>query len=228
MINACALSFLAAFVDTAGFIALFGLFTAHVTGNFVLIGAALVHRDAEVIAKLLSLPMFMIAVALAFWCDRALRRRPGRSRATALLAGEAAVLGVALIALATMTPPAGADSPTSLVVGLILVFAMGLQNALMRLGLSSLPPTTVMTGNVTQAVLDCMILWTHDRDGEAEASKRLRRMVPLILCFTAGAAMAALGTATAGLHCLWLAVAIALALAWRYREVDRAEWVAKA
>ena len=36
------LALTAGFVDTVGFIALFGLFTAHVTGNFVLIGASLV------------------------------------------------------------------------------------------------------------------------------------------------------------------------------------------
>ena len=53
-------------------------------------------------------------------------------------------------------------------------------------------------------------------------------MIPLILSFTAGAALAALGTATVGLHCLWLAAVIALVLAWRYREADRAELVAKA
>src|SRR5689334_8131754 len=36
------LSFNGGFVDTAGFIGLQGLFTAHVTGNFVTLGASLV------------------------------------------------------------------------------------------------------------------------------------------------------------------------------------------
>ena len=35
------LSFTAGYVDTAGFLALQGLFTAHVTGNFVTLGASL-------------------------------------------------------------------------------------------------------------------------------------------------------------------------------------------
>ena len=57
---AALLSFVAGYVDTVGFIALFGLFTAHVTGNFVLIGASFVAgTDGGVIAKLLALPVFL-------------------------------------------------------------------------------------------------------------------------------------------------------------------------
>ena len=57
------LAFTAGFVDTCGFIALFGLFTAHVTGNFVLIGAAIADPHQGLIGKLLALPVFVAVVA---------------------------------------------------------------------------------------------------------------------------------------------------------------------
>src|ERR1700680_1663630 len=53
------------YVDTAGFLALQGLFTAHVTGNFVTFGAAIVLGTSGAAAKLLGLPTFCIAVILA-------------------------------------------------------------------------------------------------------------------------------------------------------------------
>ena len=39
------------YVDTAGFLALHGLFTTHVTGNFVTLGAALVQGTSGAVAK---------------------------------------------------------------------------------------------------------------------------------------------------------------------------------
>jgi uncharacterized membrane protein YoaK (UPF0700 family) len=47
------LSFVGGFVDVVGFIALFGLFTAHVTGNFIMLGLEMVHATKLAIAKLL-------------------------------------------------------------------------------------------------------------------------------------------------------------------------------
>src|ERR1700686_1806948 len=56
------LSLNAGFVDTAGFLALQGLFTAHVTGNFVTLGASLALGTSGAIAKLLALPVFCVVV----------------------------------------------------------------------------------------------------------------------------------------------------------------------
>ncbi len=60
-----ALSFVSGFVDTAGFVALFNLFTAHVTGNLVLAGAAFIAsgEHGTLWGKLLMLPVFVISVA---------------------------------------------------------------------------------------------------------------------------------------------------------------------
>lgn len=51
------------FVDTAGFLGLAGLFTAHVTGNFVTLGAALVHGSHGIVGKILALPEFILVIA---------------------------------------------------------------------------------------------------------------------------------------------------------------------
>ena len=59
------LTFNAGFLDTAGYLGLQGLFTAHVTGNFVTLGAALVFGTHRVIGKVLALPEFIIVLVWA-------------------------------------------------------------------------------------------------------------------------------------------------------------------
>jgi uncharacterized membrane protein YoaK (UPF0700 family) len=61
-----AIEFNAGFVDTAGFLGLQGLFTAHVTGNFVTLGAALVFGTQGIIAKLIALPEFLIVIVVVW------------------------------------------------------------------------------------------------------------------------------------------------------------------
>src|SRR6201746_2818607 len=69
------LSLNAGFVDTAGFLALQGLFTAHVTGNFVTLGASLVLGTSGAVAKLLALPVFCLVVIATRLLSSALLRR---------------------------------------------------------------------------------------------------------------------------------------------------------
>ncbi|MGA7664870.1 MAG: DUF1275 family protein, partial [Pseudolabrys sp.] len=72
---AALLSFNGGFVDTVGFLGLSGLFVAHVTGNFVTLGAALVLGSHGILNKILALPEFIAVIALARLAGGALRRR---------------------------------------------------------------------------------------------------------------------------------------------------------
>jgi uncharacterized membrane protein YoaK (UPF0700 family) len=211
------LSFVAAFVDTACFIGLFGLFTAHVTGNFVLIGAALVSGDGAILAKLLALPVFVVAVGATALADRWLHAR-GRPALAPLLTVQALTLAAALLAVSTLPTPQAAHDAGALAAGLLAVAAMGVQNALIRLELPALPPSTVMTGNLTQFVIDAVSARPAGSPGADPATgQRLRHLAPGLLAFTLGAAAAALCIAGLGLLALALPTLLCGVLAWRLR-----------
>src|SRR5262244_1317940 len=59
------LSVIAGMVDVIGFLSL-GIFTAHVTGNIVVIGALVVRHGRVNLAQILAIPVFIVAVA-ATW-----------------------------------------------------------------------------------------------------------------------------------------------------------------
>jgi len=63
------LSIIAGSVDAIGFLGLGGLFTAHVTGNLVILAAHLVSDSGAPVAPLLSVPVFVatLALQLRFW-----------------------------------------------------------------------------------------------------------------------------------------------------------------
>ena len=57
------LCFVAGYVDSYTYLALFGLFAAQVTGSFVIAGAELVTHDYGIAGKLLAIVAFVVAAA---------------------------------------------------------------------------------------------------------------------------------------------------------------------
>lgn len=188
---AALLSFNGGFVDTAGFLGLAGLFTAHVTGNFVTLGAALVMGTHGIIGKVFALPAFVLTIALARLAGSALRAR--QLPVLRILLGAEVALLFAFFALAvTFGPFANADSPTALLTGFAGIAAMALQNAVQRVHLSALPPTTLMTGSTTQATIDAVDLLTGTDPNKAAAIRtRFGALALSILYFAAGCALSA-------------------------------------
>jgi len=123
------LGYISGFVDTLGFIALFALFPAHITGNFAALAAT----------------------------------------------------------------------------------AMAVQNTAARTSLAGLPPTTVMTGNLMQIIVDLLdVLHGH---GAVEAKRaRLANLVSLMLSFSAGAITGAVDYLTIGFRALVAPILAALTL----------------
>jgi uncharacterized membrane protein YoaK (UPF0700 family) len=199
---AALLSFTGGFVDTAGFLGLQGLFTAHVTGNFVTLGATLVLGTHGAIAKLLALPEFVLVVALVSIAADLFARR--QWPAVPLLLSTKVVLLVAFFALAvTLGPFPDSDAPAALVTGFAGVAAMGVQNAVQRIHLASLPPGTLMTGNTTQAVLDAVALIRGAKPDQAGTVRgRFNRMLAAVAWFAGGCALAATLYAWVGFWCL--------------------------
>src|SRR5712672_779864 len=65
------LSVIAGMVDVIGYLSL-GLFTAHITGNLVVIAALLVRGGPPHMAQILAVPVFVVAVAGVWWVAKAL------------------------------------------------------------------------------------------------------------------------------------------------------------
>lgn len=216
---AALLSFNDGFVDTVGFLGLSGLFVAHVTGNFVTLGAALVLGSHGILNKILALPEFIAVIALARLAGGVARRR-GWPALRIMLTTEVILLAAFFGLAVTFGPFENADRPLALLTGFAGIAAMALQNALQRVHLASLPPTTLMTGSTTQATIDAVDLLAGTAAGDAPAVRtRLSRMAMSVLLFAAGCAAGALLFWLAGFWCLAVPVIVgAIAAAMRLAE----------
>jgi uncharacterized membrane protein YoaK (UPF0700 family) len=217
------LSLNAGFVDTAGFLALQGLFTAHVTGNFVTLGASLALGTSGAVAKLLALPVFCAVVIATGLFGTWLSNRS--MRPFDVLLGIKVVLLIGGAALAIRFGPFhDGDSREAILTGMVLVAAMAIQNAVNRVHLGSDPPSTVMTGTTTQIMLD-LADGLYARTGEAaRPTSRLARMSTNIVVFALGCGAAALLFVRFGVWCFVVPPVLAvLSLALRLAESPKAD-----
>jgi uncharacterized membrane protein YoaK (UPF0700 family) len=225
------LSAVAGYVDAAGFLSLFGLLPAHMTGDLVWAGAAVGHRaDVGWMLRVAMMVLFIASVAVAAVAARVVRRR-GQSPLASLLLLMTLALGVFWAAGTTLGPLInGPEALATLFISGAGVVAMGLQNALMREALGKLCPTTVMTGNLTQVTMELVELVFTSFDAPArrpdlrrkEATARLKRFGLPIAAFTAGALAGTFATTSFGFQSLAVPTLASLALTLHSFRVARA------
>jgi uncharacterized membrane protein YoaK (UPF0700 family) len=225
------LSFVAGYVDSYTYLALFGLFVAQVTGSFVIAGAEVVQHDSGAIGKLLAMLAFVAAAAITAALI-ALARERGHTPMPQMLALEAILLAVFVAIILFGPGVAGASDWRGIVAGLFAASAMGAQSVLVRLLMKGIPQTNVMTGNMTQlgiALTDIVVarrrFTRSSRDTAAILHYRavldqLLVVLSVAVGFLVGAAAGATAFVVIGVRGALLAVAIVAALAlWeRFRE----------
>src|SRR5262245_26797718 len=145
------LSVIAGMVDVIGYVSL-KLFTAHVTGNIVIIAAQLVYGGPPKMDQILAVPVFIVAVA-GVWIKAQVLKTRGPNLPRLLLLIQFLLLSCVLIVAVIYHPDADPGGLMADVTAMIAVSAMASQYSLLQLTMPGAPSTAVMTGNLTKTVL---------------------------------------------------------------------------
>jgi uncharacterized membrane protein YoaK (UPF0700 family) len=205
------LSTTAGAVDAIGFLALGGLFTAHITGNVVILAAHYVVGGFSEIGPLLAVPVFMAVLGLVTAASL-FAERGGRRPRRGLLVLHGLLLVSCLGVGGAFGPFPDAERPLAVFVGMLAVAAMAVQNALVKLALPGSPSTAVMTTNITQMTVDLATLvgGLGNPDDLARSRNRVAATLPCVTGFILGCAGGAILEVHFGLWSLTLPVALAV------------------
>ncbi|MEO6979334.1 MAG: YoaK family protein [Mucilaginibacter sp.] len=199
------LCFVAGFCDTLTFVAAGELFSAHVTGNFIVFAYDIIkHADASGWQKLLTFPVFVLAVMLG---GRIAQRS---ANMYILLVLQGLLLLLSGIVAAVFVSGGQETGWQVQLVAMLIVVAMAFQNTFGKLyNKATYGLTTVMTGNVTQASLDLIKVITASA-ASPEIWASFKKQVILIVGFLVGCVAGALMAKQFGLTSVLLPAAIML------------------
>jgi uncharacterized membrane protein YoaK (UPF0700 family) len=207
--------------DVVGFLGLGGLFVAHITGNLVILAAHYVTGGFSQIGPLLSVPVFVIVLALVTGFF-------GGKEARAVIRGLLVlhwllILGFLVLGVA-FGPLKNPESVIAICCGMLGVAAMATQSAMVKLDLPGFPSTAVLTTNTVQLTIDLATL-IRDKgqpDKLARARHRARVTLPAVAGFVAGCTAGAILELHFGLWALTLpattaGLALLLGVLWSTR-----------
>ena len=193
------LSFVAGYADTSTFVGADGLFSAHVTGNFVVFAYdILTNQTAASWTKLIAFPVFILAVFIATLIIGQIHDDKKAVNRLIILEGFLLIIAGLTAGIYRYENEA---SKLKDFIPMFVVFALGLQNASGRyLAKEFLAPTTVMTGNVTQFVID-LTGYMKNKDPEKQLLKlKITGSMYVILSFLTGCISGGFVTKTVGLE----------------------------
>jgi uncharacterized membrane protein YoaK (UPF0700 family) len=225
--TALTLTMVGGFVDAVGYIALFEVFTANMSGNSVHVGMYLGQRNwQELLRPLCAIVSYVVGVALTRITVEIAGRRGIRHIASFTLAVE--VILLALFARATPAMHLGQlvdlQSPVYFTLVALLAFAMGVQTAtLTHVGALTIY-TTFVTGTLTKLTesFTRALFWGYDELRQSGISHVVRlapqqrdvregaMLASTWTCYVIGAAIGTVTKQRWELRALYIPVAVLL------------------
>jgi uncharacterized membrane protein YoaK (UPF0700 family) len=185
------LSVIAGSSDVISFLGLGGLFTAHITGNLVILAAHVLGGQPAQLALILSVPVFAAALALTRLLVGSLESI-GLASLRPLLLLQLLLLSGSFVVCVAAGSPIDPDGANAIFAGMLGVSAMAVQNALVQVSLTGAQSTAAMTTNVTRFAVDVGVMLIGRDPAEAARSRlRAKQIWPAIVGFTIGCGLGA-------------------------------------
>ena len=204
------LSAAAGSTDAIGFLGL-QLFTAHITGNIVILTSHLVARGSAGTAEMISVPVFMAVLGLARLLGLAFDRRGKGAAAQVLLMLQFAFLLSFFLFCLLLGRSFDPDASLAVLAGMCGVAAMAVQNALVQSSMPGAPSTAVLTTNITRFTVAAVEAIAGPSMKRAVARAKLASTFLPIVGFVTGCAAGGFLEWQIGLRALLLPVLLSLA-----------------
>ncbi|WP_333975938.1 YoaK family protein [Acinetobacter colistiniresistens] len=216
--EASILAFVGGWVNTVGFIALFGIYTNHVTGYIVTAGKETILGGLGVWA--LFLGSFILTIGITAWCEQRWKQRYPNIL-LAFLITETLLLTLFMLAGIFFSPFESLVDTGAIITAMLGISAMGIRNAVIRTLLSSMATSTLMTGNIAQLTIDTVIAYgstTSSSETKDSARQNISKILPSVLSFAFGALLGALAYIMFSFICIIVPILLMTYLC--YRESD--------
>lgn len=210
------------FTDVVGFVGINKLFTAHITGNIVVVIAELINHTPGVASKVIALPLFiLLAILVTIFIEKY-----GQTKALLAFwfAVEAVLLASFMYIGLVIFPHISVVSGLYIFGAMLMVAAMAIHNTLMRTFMLHFPACTVMTGNLMQFVVDLVSYFGGRRleyniEKHKESLKGIKRHGNVLAGFALGGLLAAFGYYVMGFWSIAFDVAVLIFMAIRCLEL---------
>lgn len=192
---------IAGFTDVLSFVGVNHLFTAHITGNIVILISDIINHNIGVTSKIIAIPLFILFAGIMSYIIET------SGKTSRILIGwfllEIFFMFMFMWGGIQFIPYTAVNSFLYTLIGMFGVCAMAIHNTLLKTFMVTFPPCTVMTGNLTQFTIDFVGYFFHRKKaGSPEKRKKtmgaLKRYGNVLLGFVTGGALGAIGYSSIG------------------------------